>query len=42
MPPRCYGDVNGDGNVTADDAIIIARCAADYGSYREKYIKPAV
>lgn len=37
LPPRCYGDVNGDGNVTADDAIITARMAAGYGDYNKKY-----
>lgn len=31
------GDVNEDGKITADDAIIIARMAAGYGDYIKKY-----
>ena len=34
---RLVGDVNGDGNITADDAIIVARLAAGYGDYAERY-----
>jgi len=34
---RLVGDVNGDGNITADDAIIVARLAAGYGDYAARY-----
>lgn len=34
---RLLGDVNKDGKVTADDAIIIARLAAGYGDYSTRY-----
>lgn len=36
-PRRLLGDVNKDGAVTADDAVIAARFAAGYGDYRSKY-----
>jgi len=36
-PSRLVGDLNGDGNITADDAIIVARLAAGYGDYAERY-----
>jgi len=34
------GDVNQDGKVTADDAIIAARMAAGYGDYASRYAAP--
>jgi hypothetical protein len=34
---RLVGDVNGDGSITADDAIIVARLAAGYGDYAARY-----
>lgn len=34
---RLVGDANGDGQITADDAIIVARYAAGYGDYKKKY-----
>jgi len=34
---QLLGDVNKDGKVTADDAIIIARLAAGYGDYSTRY-----
>lgn len=34
---RQVGDVNGDGKVSADDAIIVARYAANYSNYRFIY-----
>jgi len=36
-PQRLVGDVNKDGNITADDAIIAARLAAGYGDYAARY-----
>jgi len=36
-PQRLVGDVNKDGNITADDAIIVARLAAGYGDYAARY-----
>jgi len=36
---RQVGDVNGDGKITADDAIIVARFAAGYLGYSTKYDK---
>jgi len=33
------GDVNRDGSITADDGIIVARYAANYGDYRSRYLK---
>jgi len=34
---RQAGDINGDGSITADDAIIAARLAAGYGDYATRY-----
>ena len=34
---RLVGDANGDGKITADDAIITARFAAGYGNYKDTY-----
>jgi len=34
---RLVGDINGDGDITADDAIIAARLAAGYGDYDSRY-----
>lgn len=34
---RLVGDVNEDGKITADDAIIVARLAAGFKGYAEKY-----
>jgi len=34
---RLVGDINGDGVITADDAIIAARLAAGYGDYSTRY-----
>jgi len=34
---RLVGDINGDGSITADDAIIAARLAAGYGDYAARY-----
>jgi len=34
---RLVGDVNGDGLISADDAIIVARYAANYGNYQNEY-----
>lgn len=34
---RLLGDMNGDGRVTADDAIIAARFSAGYGNYKNMY-----
>ena len=31
------GDLNGDGKITVDDAIIAARLAAGYGDYADRY-----
>jgi hypothetical protein len=36
-PPYLIGDVNRDGSITADDAIIAARLAAGYGDYSTRY-----
>lgn len=36
-PPRLVGDLNGDGNITADDAVIAARLAAGYSDYATRY-----
>ena len=34
---RLVGDANGDGLISADDAIIVARYAANYGNYQNEY-----
>lgn len=34
---RQVGDINGDGRISADDAIIVARLAAGYGDYGTRY-----
>jgi surface protein len=36
-PPRYVGDMNDDGRITADDAIIAARTAAGYSDYAKRY-----
>ena len=36
-PSRLVGDLNGDGDITADDAIIAARLAAGYSDYKTRF-----
>jgi len=36
-PSKLVGDINTDGSITADDAIIAARLAAGYGDYSARY-----